>query len=134
MSAERRSYFRRGTDHDTGIDLELLTLLRETFQNSFESSITLLERQEVLNGKMEKLLNEINSLCARQATMAAALDKLPGDMRSHSQTQRADEAKEHAGLKLQLYGAFGVLGALVIALISLLVKIWPHIPNTLHWP
>ena len=35
---------------------------------------------------------------------------------------RADEAKEHAGLKLQLYGAFGVLGALVIALIGLLVK------------
>jgi hypothetical protein len=148
MAIERRSNHRRETDRDIGLDRDDLFLLLESYRNTIELNTTLLERQEVLNRGLEKILAEIIKICGNQADIAADIAKLPGDIRASIETlcsstvkkceevgktidnHRAAEVKEHAGLTLRIYAAFSVLGALAVALVGLLIKIWPNLSKT----
>lgn len=132
MATERRSYFRRGTDKDPGLDRDDIFLLLESYRNTIELNTTLLERQEVLNARIEKVLAEVVKLCASQSAIAAEIGKLPGQIQLLIETMRNAEITEHHGLKLQMYAAFSLLGGLILALLGLLVKIWPKIPA--HFP
>jgi hypothetical protein len=134
MGIERRSYFRRGTDKDPGLDRDDLFLLLESYRNTIELNTTLLERQEILNSRIEKVLSEVIKICTSQSAIAAEVGKLPTQIQILIDTMRTAESKEHNDLKLQLYAAFGVLGALALALIGLLVKIWPQIPIRFSGP
>jgi hypothetical protein len=132
MTAERRSYFRRGSDKDPGLDRDDLFLLLESYRNTIELNTTLLERQEILNNRMEKVLTEVVKICGNQCAIASEIGKLPGQLQLLIESLRTAEIKDHSGLKLQIYAAFTILGGLTIALLSLLVKIWPKTP--LYFP
>jgi len=93
-------------------------LLLDAYRNTIELNTTLIERQEVITTGIEKILSELAGICGNQATMAAELA-----------ARRNDEVKEHAGLTMRLYAAFSLLGAMVLGLIGLLVKIWPTTPR-----
>lgn len=148
MAAERRKNFRRQNDRDMGLDRDDLVLLLESYKNTIELSTSVLERQEILNASIERILGELVKICGNQATIAAEVGKLPGefrdlidalcagtadrceDVKQTIETHRKEEVKEHGAHTLRLYGAFGVLGALVIALVGLIAKIWPTLSTT----
>jgi hypothetical protein len=148
---ERRKYHRRETDRDMGLDRDDLFLLLESYKNTIALNTTLLERQEALNASIERILDELVKICGSQVTIAADIGKLPAEIRDlidvlcsgtadHCETlkrsiddHRKEEAREHGAHTLRIYGAFGILGTLTIALVGLLVKIWPTL-NTIAVP
>lgn len=145
MATERRKAYRRDTDKDMGLDRDDLFLLLESYRNTIELSTSVLERQEVLNASIERILNELVKICGNQVTITADIGKLPGefrqlvdalcsgtagkcdDLKATIDDLRNEQTKEHGSQNLRIYGAFGVLGTLAIALVGLLVKIWPTI-------
>lgn len=145
MATERRKGYRRETDRDFGLDRDDLFLLLESYKNTIELNTTLLERQEALNASIERILGELVKICGNQVTIAADIGKLPGemrelidalcngtssrfeDLRDTIEDHRKEEIREHGSHNLRIYGAFGILGTLTIALIGLIVKIWPSL-------
>lgn len=145
MATERRKQFRREIDKDMGLDRDDLFLLLESYRNTIELSTSVLERQEVLNASIERILGELVKICGNQVAITTEVGKLPGefrdlidalcsgtaarceDLQKTINGNRKDEAKEHGSHTLRIYGAFGILGTLAIALVGLLVKIWPTI-------
>jgi hypothetical protein len=147
MVTERRQTLRRETDREMGLDRDDLFLLLESYKNTIELNTTLLERQEALNTSIERILGELVKICGDQAAIAADIGKLPGeirdliealcagtadrceDLKTAIDDHRKEEAREHSAHALRIYGAFGILGTLTIALVGLLVKIWPTLNN-----
>jgi hypothetical protein len=135
MANERRQFFRRGSDRDSLFDKdELAVLMSESYRTHIEYSVTLLERQDVLNQSIEKMVAELARICTKQAEIAAALAKVPSDLTVLAETHRTAEVKEHTGLTLRIYAAFGLLGTLILTLLTLLVQVWPKTPAPFPGP
>jgi hypothetical protein len=124
---ERRRAGRRDFDGDLGLNRDDLFLLLESYRNTIELNTTLLERQDTLNAGLKKLLSEQINLCTNQAVIAADIGRLSAETFSLIQKHRTDEISEHSSLSLRIYAAFSVVGALALALLGLLIKIWPTI-------
>lgn len=115
---------------DVGLDRDDLFLLLESYRNTIELNTTLLERQDTLNAGLEKILGELVKICANQVTLSTDIGNLSGETFALVKGHRVEEIKEHSGLSLRIYAAFSLLGALTLALIGLLIKIWPLITTT----
>lgn len=133
----------REVDGDMGLDRDDLFLLLESYKNTIELSTSVLERQEALNASIERILGELVKICGNQVTITADIGKLPAeirdlidnlctgtavkcdDLKQTINIHRKEAAREHTSQTLRIYGAFGVLATLTIALVGLLVKIWP---------
>jgi hypothetical protein len=109
---------RREDDQAFGLDREDLFLLLEAYKNTIELNTTLIERQEVTSAGIDRISGELANICTRLATMA-----------SEMADDRIAEIKEHNALTLRLYGAYAVLGAIVLGLLGLVAKIWPTTPH-----
>jgi hypothetical protein len=143
LDRDRRRNPRRENDADPGLDRDDLFLLLESYRNTIELNTTLLERQESLNAGLERILTELVSLCGSTAGIAADIGKIPGSVRDICDAlctattgrvdtiektihaNRREEVDEHNRHTLRIYAAFGVLAAIVLALVGLMVKIWP---------
>lgn len=119
-------------DRDLGLARDDLFLVLETYRDSIEQSATVLGRLETITAGIEGIRAELVKTCDTQSAIAADIGKLPGAVRelvdevAHTiDAHRKEQIKEHGAQNLRIYGAFGVLGTLAIALISLIVKIWP---------
>jgi hypothetical protein len=117
-TTERRRQMRREDDQAFGLDREDLFLLLEAYKNTIELNTTLIERQEMTSAGVEKISGELANICTRLATMA-----------SEMADDRIAELEEHHSLTLRLYGAYAVLGAIVLGLLGLIAKIWPTTPH-----
>lgn len=140
-TADRRRKFRREND----LDRDELFFLLESYRNMIELNTTLLERQEVLNKGIERILTEAAKICANQSAIAADIGKLPEatrkliaalgaasesklqEVKEEIQGNRKAENDEHHAHTLRMYGAYGVLITVILALIGLIVKVWPKI-------
>lgn len=145
MTTERRRDYRRETDRDMGLDRDDLFLLLESYKNTIELSTSVLERQEILNASIERILSELVKICGNQVTITTDIGRLPGEFRAlidslcsgtagkcdelqkAIENNRKEAARDHNTHSLRIYGAFGILGALLVALLSLLVKVWPNL-------
>lgn len=141
MTQERRRQIRREMD----LDRDELFFLLESYRNMIELNTTLLERQEVLNHGIERILAEAARLCTNQNTIAADIGKLPEAMRDlinalcaasidkmqevkeELQNNRRAENDEHHAHTLRIYAAYGLSITVILALIGLIAKVWPSI-------
>ena len=141
LDQERRQKIRRQMDRDLGLARDDLFLVLETYRNSIEHSTTVLGRLETITAGIERIRAELVKTCDTQSAIAADIGKLPGAVRdlidqvTHTiDDHRKEQAREHGAQTLRIYGAFGILGTLAIALLGLIVKIWPAlstVPGTM---
>jgi hypothetical protein len=93
------------------LDREDLYLLMESYQNTITLNTTLLERQDILNANIERVIKELVTVCASQADIIAAV-----------RAARTDEIKEHAGHNNRVYVALVGMVGIILTLIGLLVS------------
>lgn len=116
MQPERRYFLRREADRDPGLDREDLFLLMESYRNTIELNTTLLERQDALTQILERIANEVETVKINQADIKKTVDG-----------NRKDETAEHSRHTIRLYAAFAALTTIILALIGIILKLWPHI-------
>lgn len=114
MQPERRQTSRRESDRESGLFRDDLFLLMEAYRNTIELNTTLLERQDAINQGLERVLRDVSATCETQAELIAVVNN-----------NRLAEAAEHSRHTTRLYGAFAALTSIILALIALIVKIWP---------
>lgn len=141
MTQDRRRQIRREMD----LDRDELFFLLESYRNMIELNTTLLERQEVINHGIERIIAETAKICASQSAIAATIGKLPEALRDlinalcaasvdtmqevkkEIQSNRQAENDEHHAHTLRIYAAYGLSITAILALISLIAKVWPSI-------
>lgn len=138
LTQDRRRHIRREMD----LDRDELFFLLESYRNMIELNTTLLERQEVINKGIEKALTDTAKISSNQAVIVADIGKLPETIGKHItamiaiqednlkevktalQNNRKAENNEHHAHTLRIYGAYGVLTTIILALIGLIAKLW----------
>lgn len=125
------------------LDREDLYLLMESYQNTIALNTTLLERQEILNANIERVIKELIAICGNQAKTleelrgfktAAHDDSEKAKAAAHDDNEkilaaldagRLAEVKEHSAHNNRIYIALAGMISIILALIGLLVKVWP---------
>lgn len=141
MTQDRRRHIRREMD----LDRDELFFLLESYRNMIELNTTLLERQEILNHGIERILSEAAKICTNQGAIAKEIGKLPEavrdlinalcaasvdkmqEVKEEIQSNRKSENDEHHAHALRIYAAYGLLTTVILGLIGLIAKIWPKI-------
>lgn len=113
----------------SGLDREDLFLLMKSYENNIQQNTIvveqlkhILETQKILctqiNEMIDKLGGYTNKLTQFESTACKEISNLKVDMSKN----RTDSAKEHSGLNLKLYVAWGGTALVIISLISLLYQ------------
>jgi hypothetical protein len=124
---ERRKNARRAA-----LDREDIFLLMESYDNTVTLNTKVLERQDVLNANIERLIKELMRVCENQAKILEEIQQIePGTKKSFAtilaelSAMRLAEVKAHSGHNNRIYVALVGMVAIVASLIGLLFKVGP---------